>query len=305
MISVYLNIYNKKYALINIKVNKFLCAILTSDNIDNCIRAVNSFPPHANIVIVCNTLKNNYYKELTVHPALKDLTLVQTQSNGTPGKGKQSVIEYFLSTDFDYLIQIDGDDFLYPEGYDLVKDYVNINDVDVLGLLNEDILIDDRLFVDWRNFDFSSITSTLNLKHPEKMEKYFRDVFSLIVQEGCVFNRIICVSRKGAENISWNDKLPGTEDVLLSAQLKYLHLKGELTYHLLENSEIYLYNKQTNNGTGFKALTSDPDFCREHFFSNLTSNQISLLNKNKLPYAKHEPKRTKFSRMKYVKKLIK
>lgn len=282
----------------------FLCAVLTTSDIYACKRSLSSIPDHADTIVVCNTLDDDYYYELANSSIADTYPIIRTPSIGTPGRGKQSVVDYFLTTDYDYLITIDGDDFLYPEGYDILTTYVNNHRVDVIGLMNEDVLMDTGLFTNWRNFNFSGLTSALNIDDPIKMEQYFEDIFSLISQENCIFNRIICVSRKAANHIKWNEELPGTEDVLQSAKLKLLHIKGELIYRLLDCPDIYLYNKRTHQGTGADLLLSDPDYCRKIFFENFTDQELTKLNNSMLPFSAIASQKTDFSRIKYAKKKV-
>lgn len=283
-------------------MDNILSVVLTSDNVNACKRAVGSLPKHADVHVMCNSQNIKYFSELR-HSDI-DVPIYYSESNGTPGCGKQSVIEHFLNSDYDYLLQIDGDDFLYPAGYDLITKYLEEHSPDVLGLLNEDILIDQNVFSCWKDFDFSAVTQTFS-QDMQSMSQYFRDIFSTIRQQGCVFHRILCLSRKAASTVIWNDQLPGTEDILLSAQLKLLHLQGKLNYHLVESSDIYLYHKKTNQGEGYKVLQSDADFCRNIFFKNFKQPDLTLLRKSELPHVKLEELSTRFRRLKHVKKHFK
>lgn len=287
---------------INMIMKKILCVVLTSSDISACKRAVNSLPEHANVHVMCNSQNNRYLSELR-HSDI-DVPIYHSVSNGTPGCGKQSVIDHFLNTDYDYLLQIDGDDFLYLTGYDMISDYLNQKQPDVLGLLNEDILIDQNIFSCWRDFDFTAVTQSFN-QDMQGMNQYFRDIFATIMQQGCVFHRILCLSKKAAGTVQYNQELPGTEDILLSAQLKLLHLQEQIQYHLIESSDIYLYHKKTNQGEGYKVLHADPDFCREQFFQEFDKQQLQLLRSTELPHTKLSEVSNRFKRLKHVKKYFK
>ena len=63
-------------------------------------------------VIVINTLNDQYYEDVLNEGF--SYKVVRTESNGKPGKGKNSCRQLFLDSDADYLTQVDGDDFLYP-----------------------------------------------------------------------------------------------------------------------------------------------------------------------------------------------
>ena len=98
---------------------KILISLLTSNNI-KCLNASyksikNQYLNNINykIIIVVNTLNNDYYS--LVQQKYRNELVIRTESNGKPGKGKNSVLKLFEeSQDYDYLIPLDGDDILYP-----------------------------------------------------------------------------------------------------------------------------------------------------------------------------------------------
>ena len=284
-------------------MDRILSVVLTSENVNACKRAVDSFPDHADVHVMCNSQNIKHFSDLR-HSGIR-APIHYSESNGTPGCGKQSVYDLFLSTDYDYLIQIDGDDFLYPTGYELIENYILNNKPDVLGLLNEDIMVDQNMFTCWRDFDFDKVTGSFSLNNFQEMKSYFRDILSTIRQQNCIFNRIICVNKKAASMVKWDSQLPGTEDILISSQLKLMHLKDLVNYHIIESSDIYLYNKETNHGEGFKVLHSQPDFCRSIFFKEFTETDLKLLRTSELPHTILPEISSKFRRMKYVKKHLK
>lgn len=284
---------------------KYLTVVLTSNDIYACERAVASFPETANVVIVCNTQDKDYFNQLTKSHLAEKYVILKTESNGTPGRGKQSVYDYFLCSDYEYLIHIDGDDFLYPEGYDIICNYVDERSPDVLGLLGEDVMVDDKIFSDWRNLDLSTFVQPSDIMDPVQVRQYFVDVFRLINQEYCPFHRIVCINKKAARLVQWNEQLSGTEDVLLSAQLKMLHINRELEYHLIETPDVYLYRKLTDGGTSLDVLMSDPDVTREIFFKHFTEEDVNKLRNNWMHYTKIDEKSSKFARMKYAKRTVK
>ena len=67
------------------------------------------------ILIIVNSLNKSYYKN--VCDIFKNIIvdIIETPSNGKPGMGHNSVLNIFKNKkEYDYLIPIDGDDFLYP-----------------------------------------------------------------------------------------------------------------------------------------------------------------------------------------------
>ena len=67
------------------------------------------------IVIIVNSLDESYYNNVCKRFESINVEIIQTESNGRPGKGHNSILELFKNrSEYDYLIPIDGDDFLYP-----------------------------------------------------------------------------------------------------------------------------------------------------------------------------------------------
>ena len=72
------------------------------------------------IVVFINTLNESFAQEASDYFASNKHRLihnvVRTESNGRPGKGYNSLYDYFKSSpEYEYLLTMDGDDFLYPE----------------------------------------------------------------------------------------------------------------------------------------------------------------------------------------------
>ena len=67
------------------------------------------------VIIVVNSLNSDYYSDVCEEFSDFDVEIIETESNGKPGKGHNSVMDVFKNhKQYDYLIPIDGDDFLYP-----------------------------------------------------------------------------------------------------------------------------------------------------------------------------------------------
>ena len=80
---------------------KFLITLLSSSNSKllklsyNTI--INQYKHNIDytIILVINTLDNQYYKEVCEEFKNKDIEIIETQSNGKPGKGHNSLFEIF------------------------------------------------------------------------------------------------------------------------------------------------------------------------------------------------------------------
>jgi len=92
--------------------------VLTSRNLKCLKRHFVSLPKQHTTVII-NTLDKDYESLVQDWCFREKINCVATESNGKPGKGKNAVLDHFLDSDYDYMVQIDGDDFLQPHGVNL------------------------------------------------------------------------------------------------------------------------------------------------------------------------------------------
>ena len=129
-------------------MNKFLLCILTSSNEKLLKVSYNSALQQTNhninytIVIIVNTLNPDYYNDVLTEFKDIDVEIIQTVSNGKPGMGHNSCIELFNNRiQFDYMLLLDGDDFLYPCALEqLSKCFTKENHIDILMLKGTDKL---------------------------------------------------------------------------------------------------------------------------------------------------------------------
>lgn len=128
---------------------KILITLLTSSNINALKCSYNSVINQTNIkysydiCIVVNTLNETYID--IVKEAFPTNYIIQTESNGKPGKGHNSLFSIFNhSKKYDYLLPLDGDDFLYPGALSRLEIYMSYTP-DILFLPGGDILSYDYL----------------------------------------------------------------------------------------------------------------------------------------------------------------
>ena len=91
----------------------------------NSVKNQKSTTLEYDIQIIVNTTNDEYYdKVIKMYP-----DAIRTESNGAPGKGHNSVIDHFESCDgkYDYLMMLDGDDFMYPYALSKLEHVLNYN----------------------------------------------------------------------------------------------------------------------------------------------------------------------------------
>lgn len=87
-----------------------------------CCRNIKALKRHQRTIpldqmtVVINTLDESFESEASQFCANEGIDYVITESNGTPSQGKNSVMDLFQGSDYDYFVLVDGDDFLTPHG---------------------------------------------------------------------------------------------------------------------------------------------------------------------------------------------
>mgnify|MGYP001213657019 FL=1 len=128
--------------------SKFLLCILTSSN-EKLLRVSYESALHQNnhnldytIVIIVNSLNPEYYNDVCVEFQSDNVEIIQTKSNGKPGMGHNSVITLFKNRiQYDYMLLLDGDDFLYPSALEQLEKCFKIHThIDMISLKSTDKL---------------------------------------------------------------------------------------------------------------------------------------------------------------------
>lgn len=125
---------------------KLLITLLTNHDLNRLKRLVKSvqYLYHENYIeldvyIVVNTLNDEYYK--SVLDSNFPFKVIRTESNGKPGKGKNSCMEIFSNGDWDFVTVFDGDDFFYPTFLNSIANHVkHYPSLDVLGSIPSDFI---------------------------------------------------------------------------------------------------------------------------------------------------------------------
>lgn len=261
-----------------------LIAILTSEKIDKlerCIQSVLPQAPISNIVVIINTLDERYKNLAVLLSNMYGVKVVITESNGKPGRGKNELIKYFLSTEFTHVIPVDGDDMLLPNAVDKLTTIIKEKNADLIGLINGlTLLHDEKMSVeDWQKHEiyFKRGFENIDPKNYKKFNLHIAKIRRTSVEYDNLFNRFVIISKKAASSINYDEDLAGAEDIKQGLLLKLMQHQGKLNYLLLSSKDVYLYDV-TDEGVFFKTLCkSDPDKELKRFWHDLTNDQINIL----------------------------
>ena len=197
-------------------------------------------------LVVVNCLKDSYFQE--VLQLGLPVPVVRTESNGKPGKGKNSCLDLFLSSDCDFISQIDGDDILYPTYLQSLVDHIKrVPNIDVLGTIPVDLLdynpnIKGHKISLGKELYAGVWGVSLVPAHQSNAGPGEAQMFSENLPNSVDF--IILQSRKSAE-IKMDEDIAVGEDHLYSYQLLAKHQKGELRYYHSMSSDLFLVDRTT------------------------------------------------------------
>lgn len=263
---------------------KFLVGILTSEKIDKLERCINSVLGQVNptqVIVIINSLDEKYQNlagDLSDHYGLK---YIITESNGKPGKGKNSLLKYFLDTDYTHVVPVDGDDYLCPNAIKILSFESKNHNADVIGLIDGECLLKDELIdtTSWFVHDeyISRITDSIDPKLYRKFNLQLERVRRTASEYGNLFNRFVVLSKKGAALINYEEELSGAEDVKQGLLLKLEQAKGNIIYKLLSSKNIYVYDV-TEQGI-YMNLLCKCDIIKESelFWEGITKEELDFL----------------------------
>ena len=231
---------------------KLLITILTSDKLLLLKKCYQSLKMQLksnlsyDIVIIVNSLNKNYKNK--VREIIKDCEIIETESNGKPGKGHNSTLNLFREREeYDYLLKIDGDDTLYPFALQRLEKYLKykpdiLNNMyhDGLGLTMKEtkrnaphINIGDKFYLKY-NFD----EITVNIYYNDFISPFENNIYNTYTP-----GHILVYSRKAVGyNIKFDETMDYYEDLFPFLQSFELFLQNKIKMVNVLDSKLYLYN---------------------------------------------------------------
>lgn len=224
---------------------KVLVAILTNgkpEKLERCLKSVNSnSSPHERIVVI-NTTDIDFSSLATQISFDNGFPVTKTKSNGTPGKGKNSVLRYFLASDADYLLQIDGDDYISETCIARLHEEIENTEFDIACLTNGYAISSSGKKITLSDIE----TLPKIMRHgltweKEDLDYYFKYKEFIRSQtfNGEPFNRYLLYSRAAAK-YKFNESLDIAEDLL-----HFLQVKKLLKVHEISSTDedfLYMYD---------------------------------------------------------------
>lgn len=254
-------------------MSKFLVGILTTRDAEKARRCVDSVDcKDVDIVVIVNSPDPHYLKK--VEESCAGYTVIETPCNGTPGKGKNSVLDYFIQKRYQYLLPIDGDDF-YTKG--AVKQIVRYTKMlepdtmpDVIGQLQNKMTYGGKE-TEWKEFAKNMSGSTFAAKSKPNW-RMLRQLNKL-TEDILPFNRFLLLSSHAAKSFRYNETLKAADDYLAMFEL-YSQTPG-LNYLLLRGKTWYMYDLE-EGGTLHAFVSEDNTENMIPFFQKVSNLDFTL-----------------------------
>jgi hypothetical protein len=234
---------------------KILVSLLTSNRLDLLSLSYNSVIQQQNhtldfdVVIIVNSKNPQYIHDVKNKFNEMSCKIVETESNGYPGKGHNSVLMHFKEhIEYDYCLMLDGDDFLYPRAFSRLSHYLCYNP-DVLFLCFHDNIKNNifphevdvpHITIEQKIILFYNITrTTVSMWHEIKGKNPFQYNINDLNSPA----RPFLFSRKSIiYDIFYDENMKLYDDFIVFMKC-FEHSKlGNLKVFGLFDSDIYLYN---------------------------------------------------------------
>jgi hypothetical protein len=218
---------------------KILLTVLVSHDLPRAIRAIKTCQLQTNhnldfeICVVINTLNNEFKKEMVEYCEISGVGCEITESDGTASTGKNSVFKVFdKRVDFTHLVQIDGDDFIYPVFLrHMERHLTKYPTTDVIGILPCDSIYTNHepSFYKLENGSYAGIWET-------NYSAWFREWIQFDTDKIFTNNskgnlaRLTLFSRKIPNKFFYDKEQVIGEDYKLHFDLLLAHRKDEISY---------------------------------------------------------------------------
>ena len=243
--------------------------VLTSRKFECLKRHFRSLPKDQTTVVI-NSTDDLYIAKAYEWCREEGIDVTITESNGRPGKGKNSVLQHFLASECEYMVQIDGDDFLQPHGVNVYNWVSENNPPDGIQLVYGNTWSDHSNHAElygvhpWKKNYLNWVKDSFPLEKRghyyhmyERREEYFK-TFREIDKQAFKWNypdavaptecaRLIFYSRKLAELVKFREDLLIGEDALVNYQVRDMDWNKEITLKKILDSRERTYSYDLNN----------------------------------------------------------
>ena len=253
-------------------MSKFLVGVLTTRDAEKARRCIDSVDcKDVDVVVIVNSPDPHYLKQ--VEESCAGYTVIETPCNGTPGRGKNSVLDYFIQKRYQYLLPIDGDDYYVKGAVKEIVRYAKILEPDtmpdVFGELKNTMTYNGKQ-TEWKDFAKNMSGSTFAAKSKPNW-RMLRQLNKL-TEDILPFNRFLLLSSHAAKSFRYNEELKAADDYL--AMFELYSQTPTINYFLIRGREFYHYDLQ-EGGTLHAFVSEDNTQNMIPFFDRVSSLDFS------------------------------
>lgn len=232
---------------------KIVMCPLVSRDLPRAIRCIKSCQNHypvedftVDIVVIINSLDNQFVTECAEWCEDNQVKYKITRSNGTAPRGKNSILDFFLNSEYDGCSIVDGDDVWYPTSMQQIQRHlrrhpgtdlliVKPSDTVVRGEIPSYIHMKDDL---WACLWGSNIFSLKYVYGPDRHEMFDKGHMACRNLGGHIF-----YSKKIAALMRYDEEQLLGEDLLLEFEMLKLHQEGKITFWCSFASDVQLLDR--------------------------------------------------------------
>ena len=249
---------------------KYLVGILCSSNVpllnESFFSVVNqeNFDDYE-IIIVVNTLNEEFYQDVMYefgkHNYTKLRKIVRTESNGSPGKGHNSVLKIFnRDLRYDNLIILDGDDFLYPNALERIDNVYEVENSDIITLYGNTKVLINTVGYNKTDYDKTNLTTRykLQLEYCIIEAKNIKTLSEEYNEKLATPGRVLSLNRKILQkyNELYDERMYTYDDFMYTVLFYKEMYNPEINITHLSDSYIYLYNAVNEESVSHKYATN-------------------------------------------------
>jgi glycosyltransferase involved in cell wall biosynthesis len=212
-------------------------------------------------MIIVNTLNEEFYQDVMYEFGKNNYTklrkIIRTESNGSPGKGHNSVLKIFYKDYwYDNLIMLDGDDFLFPNAIQRINNVRITENSDVISLYgNTKILINNSNYHKLKNETHSStyvydLHFKYNVDECKNIHRLNEEYNTTLATPG----RLLCINRKLLSKYIqlYDERMYIYDDFMMTVLLYKEDTNPQFNITHLSDSYIYLYNAANEDSVSYQ-----------------------------------------------------
>lgn len=285
---------------------KVMIVILTSSQSQYAFRGYESIKnqqKHSfdyDIFINVNSTNKNYIKEINQQFIHENVTIVETESNGKPGKGHNSLFKLFEQyPQYDYLFCLDGDDMFYPCAFQQYEQLLEKQpNLDIAHLMiNDNVSFEKKEHKNIKLFGKFYLYTSMEYQKNWWVEKTIGNPFLEPLEKCRTPSRILITSRRifnSPIQIKYCEECKLYDDYLAFLNVAEAQLNGYLNTVALSDATIYCYNAINFQGAT-RNFTPDKHKAEQEIFNKSICNKFEMIKNDwnnqikKLPWQYLEP----------------